>query len=178
MKTVSVTVKCRIDKKTFRRFALFDAFRLKKRARLPLLFLLIMTVFSVICYVSGKNESWLIGSVLLLIGLGMPAVYFGSYISGVNKQADQLKMDKPRAMYTLQLSPDGVNIHNDLKAEENVSLPWDKVWGVVFVRDAVYFYAHPSRAFILPKGQAEPDDDALRRLITSCLPANKVTDKR
>ena len=178
MKTNSVTVRCRIDKKTFLRFALFDTFRLKKHGRLPVLFFLIMLAFSLVCFFSGKSESGLLGGVLLLLGIGMPAVYVGSFLSGVKKQADKLKLDRPRPMYTLMLDPDGITVRNDYKAEENVSLSWDRVWGAVRVRGAVYLYATPARAFILPEGQSEPDDDALFRLLSSCLPKNKLTDKR
>ena len=178
MKTTTVTVRCRIDTKLFRHFALFDTFRLKKHGRLPLIFMLIMLLFSGICFFSGKPQSWLPGTLLLLIGLGMPAVYVGSFLSGVKKQADKLKLKTPRAMYTVTLSSEGVNIRNDFKAEENVNLPWDKVWGAVRVKGAVYLYATPARAFILPEGQAEPDDAMLWSLLGSCLPKNKLTDKR
>lgn len=178
MKTTAVTVRCRIDEKCFRRFALFDTFYLKKRGRLPLFFLLIMAVFSGVCFFSGKPQSWLPGVLLLLIGLGMPAVYVGTFLSGVKKQSKQLGLKTPRAMYTVVLRPDGINIRNDYKAEENVNLTWDKVWGAVRRKGDVYLYATPNRAFILPKGQAEPDDDALWALLASCLPANKLTDKR
>ena len=178
MKTTAVTVRCRIDAKCFRKFAMFDTFRLKKRGRLPLLFMLIMLVFSGICFFSGKPQSWLPGVLLLLIGLGMPAVYVGTFLSGVNKQAKQLGMKTPRAMYTVVLRPEGVNIRNDYKAEENVNLNWDQIWGAVRLRGDVYLYATQSRAFILPSGQAEPDDGALWALLKASLPANKLTDKR
>ena len=178
MKTNTVTVRCRIDQKCFRKFALFDTFRLKKRGKLPALFLLIMLAFSGVCFFSGKPQSWLPGVLLLLIGLGMPAVYVGTFLSGVNRQSKQLGLKTPRAMYTVVLKPEGVNIRNDYKAEENVNLSWDQVWGAVRYRDDVYLYATPSRAFILPKGQAEPDDGALWALLTQCLPQNKLTEKR
>ena len=174
----SVTVHCRIDEKTFRRFALFDTFRLKKHWRLPTIFAAIMVGFAVVCYCSGKPQSGLLGTVLAVIGLGMPAVYVGTFLSQIKKKAKALKLEKPRAMYTVVLEEEDVNIHNDFKQEANVILPWDKIWGVVRVRKAIYLYAVASRAFILPDGQADAEPDGVWQYLKDHLAADKVTDKR
>ncbi|MDO5436430.1 MAG: hypothetical protein Q4G19_08685 [Clostridia bacterium] len=173
-----ITYHCRIDRKIFRRFAVFDTFILHKRWRLPAIFALIMTAFAIVCFLSGKQQSWLPGTILLVIGLGMPAVYAGTFLSQVNKKAAALKLDKPRAMYTVVLSSGDVNIHNDFKQEQNVVLPWEKVWGAVRVRDAVYLYAVPSRAFILPDGQADAPAGEVWAFLGECLPKDKLTVKK
>lgn len=174
----SVTVHCRIDEKTFRHFALFDTFRLKKHWRLPTIFAVIMVGFGVVCYCSGKPQSGLLGTVLTVIGLGMPAVYIGTFLSQVKKKAQALKLEKPRAMYTVVLEEENVNIHNDFRQESNVILPWDKVWGVVRVKNAIYLYATAARAFILPDGQADAEPDEIWQYLRDHLPPEKLTDKR
>lgn len=173
--TQEIRVHCRIDRKIFQRFALFDTFRLHKRWRLPVLFAGIMTVFALVCFLSGKDQSWLPGILLLCIGLGMPAVYLGTFLSQVRKKAAALKLEKPRAMYTVTLSDADVRIHNDFRQEEDVILPWEKLWGVIRVREAIYLYALPSRAFILPDGQADVPPEQLWAFIAKHLPEEKRT---
>ena len=170
----NITVRCRIDEKTFRDFAMFDTFRLRKRWRLPAGFLALMLVFAVVCFVSGKREGWLPGTILAVIGIGMPAVYIGSFLSQVKKKAAALKLKKPRAMYTLSLTDTDGTIHNDFKAEENVTLPWEKLWGAARVKGAIYLYATPQKAFILPDGQADAEDAAVYDYLKKHLPAGKM----
>lgn len=174
----TITIHSKIDKKIFTRFALFDTFILNKKWRLPVLFAGIMSVFSVICFLSSKKQSWLPGTLLLIIGIGMPAVYLGTFLSQVRKKAAALKMDKPRAMYTVTLSGTDINIHNDFKQEQNVVLPWEKVWGAVRVRDAVYLYAVRTRAFILPDGQGDANPSEVWAYMTDHLPPEKLTVRK
>lgn len=111
-----ITIHVKMDRQTFRRFALFDTFRLKKRWCKPALFCAILLVFAAVAFAAGREQSALIGSVLLLVGLGLPAVYVGTYLSQLNAQAKKLRLDPPRPVYTLRLAQEGVTIQNDMKA--------------------------------------------------------------
>lgn len=64
-----ITIHVKMDRQTFRRFALFDTFRLKKRWCKPALFCAILLVFAAVAFAAGREQSALIGSVLLLVGL-------------------------------------------------------------------------------------------------------------
>ena len=82
-----ITVPVKLDEKTFKRFARFDMLRLRKRWVRPAVFAVILTAFAAAALLSGKKEAGMIASVLLVIGLGLPIVYIGSFLSQVNMQA-------------------------------------------------------------------------------------------
>ena len=126
MKKSVITVSVHMDYKTLREFSMFDTFVLKKHWIRPAVFGAIFLIFAVVCFAAaGKEQNWLLGTVMLLIGLGMPAVYVGMFLSGVKGQAKKLKL--PRKVYTLTFSKSGVHISNDLKPEEQVDLEWQKI---------------------------------------------------
>src|SRR5699024_10480516 len=150
-----ITIHVKMDRQTFRRFALFDTFRLKKRWCKPALFCAILLVFAAVAFVAGREQSALIGSVLLLVGLGLPAVYVGTYLSQLNAQAKKLRLDPPRPVYTLRLAQEGVTIQNDMKAEATVSLEWKNIHAAWRDKGCIYLYATLARAFLLPDGQAD-----------------------
>jgi len=160
MKKSVITVPVRMDYKTLRDFSLFDTFLLKKHWIRPAIFGGIFLVFAIICFAAtNKEQNWLLGTVMLLIGLGMPAVYVGMFLSGVKGQAKKLKL--PRRVYTLNFSSSGVHIANDLKPDEQVDLDWKKIPAAFRCKKAIYLYAAPTRAFILPDGQGDATSDEL-----------------
>ena len=174
----NITVHVKMDRKILRSFALFDTFLLRKRWIKPAIFGGAFLIFALICFLAtDKEQNTLLGTVMLLIGLGMPAVYVGMFLSGVKSQAKKLRLDPPRAVYTLTFSPENVKIHNDLKVEEDVTLPWDKIPAAFRVRNAVYLYAAPTRAFILPDGQADAPADELWRMIVEKLPKGRASTR-
>ena len=75
----------------------------------------------------------------------------------------------------MTLTGNNVTIHNEYKSEADVTLPWEKIYGAVRVKEAVYLYAVRTRAFILPDGQSDGDAWAL---LKSVLPQNKLIDRR
>lgn len=173
MRASNVQYKVRMDQKTFRAFAAYDTFRLKKHARLPVIFLLIMAAFAAVAIASGKPQSWLIAGVLLLVGLGMPAMYAFTFFSQVKKQGQALKLDAPRLVYTVTLAEGHILIHNELRKEEDVRLKWDQLYRVIIRRDCVYLYAVPQKAFVLPDRDADCGAYAARAFIRSHMPGNK-----
>ena len=88
----TIVIPVRLDEKTFKRFARFDAFILRKKWIKPLVFSLILVAFSLVALFARKAQSGLIAAVLLTVGLGLPVVYFGSFLSQVNMQAVRLKL--------------------------------------------------------------------------------------
>ena len=164
-----IQYRVRMDQKTFRAFALYDTFRLKKHARLPVAFFGIMAAFAVVALLSGKPQSGLIAAVLLAVGLGMPALYAGTFLRQVRKQGQALKLDKPRPVYTVTLDRDAITVHNDLKAEADQRLEWDALYKVIRRKDGFYLYAVPQKAFILPDRDADCDAGEACRFMQSCL---------
>ena len=154
-----ITIPVRLDEKTFRRFSRFDALRLRKRWVRPVGFALILAAFAAVALLSRKPQAAMLAAVLLVVGLGLPLVYFGTFFSQVNMKAADL--DPPRAVYTVRLDYEGVRVTNDRKAEESVSLKWGQLAAAYRTKGCVYLYVNPARAFLLPDGQADVPDDAL-----------------
>ena len=141
-----ITVPVKLDAKTFKRFSRFDMLRLRKRWVRPVVFALILMAFA---------------AVLLVVGLGLPLVYFGTFFSQVNMQAENQGLDQPRRVYTVRLSWEGVDVTNDRKQGEHVALKWSQLSAAYRVKGCVYLYASPARAYLLPDGQASVSQDAL-----------------
>ena len=92
----TIVIPVRLNEKTFRRFARFDMLRLRKRWVRPALFALILCAFAFVALISRKPQSGMIAAVLLAIGLGLPLIYVGMFLSQVNLQADKWKLGKGR----------------------------------------------------------------------------------
>ena len=170
-----ITVRVKMDYKTLRAFSLFDTFLLKKAWIRPAWFGAIFLLFALICFcLTGKEQNVFMGVVLTVIGLGMPLVYVMMYLSGVKQQAQKLKL--PRSVYTLVLSADGIVINNNMKNEETVHLEWARVFALYRRRGAIYLYVAPTKAFILPDGQADATQDELWAMLTEL--ATKAREKK
>jgi len=179
MKKEVITARVRMDYKTLRAFSLFDTFLLRKHWIKPTFFGGAFVIFAIICFATvDKEQNWLLGLVMLLIGLGMPAVYGGMFFSQVKAQAKKLRLDPPRRVYTLEISDECVTVTNDLKAEEKVTLEWQKSPAAFRRKGAIYLYAAGSRAFILPDGQADASPDQLWDMMKRNLREGRAVDKR
>ena len=150
-----MTTHVKLDAAAFRKFAIFDNLLLRRRWTRPIIFFLILTAFSVVCFLLKKEQSALIGTVLFLVAVLMPLTYFGTFFYQIHTQIKTLKLKTPQAFYTLRFSPEGIQIENDRKKEETQNLPWDKVYAVYRVAGFIYLYATPTRAFLLPDGQTD-----------------------
>ena len=88
MKQISIHVPVQIDGAVFRRFALFDTFQRQKLWRRPALFALILTVSSALCYSRYPQEgSLLLGTILAVLGLALPLIWYLSYEHSLHTQA-------------------------------------------------------------------------------------------
>ena len=159
MKSREITIRVRLDAKTFRRFSCFDMLRLRKRWLRPALFALILIAFAAVALASGREQAGMLAAVLLVVGLGLPLVYFGTFLSQVNMRAAELT--PPKAVYTVRLSFEGVEVTNDQKPEERVPLKWSQLAAAYRAKGCVYLYVNPARAFLLPDGQSDASDEAL-----------------
>lgn len=170
----TITAHVKMDEKTLRRFAFFNDILLRGRFIRPLVFAAIMLTFGIICFSARREGSVLLGTVLTVIGLGLPLVYFGTFFAQVKGQAKKLRLSPPRAVYTLAFGANGVHIKNDMRQEEEVDLPWDKAFAAYRRRQEIYFYAAPTRAFILPDGQADASPDELWAMLEARMPEGRT----
>lgn len=156
-----IVIAVKLDEKTFKRFARFDLFILRRRWVRPLLFSILLTAFAVIALLTRREQSGLIAAVLLTVGFGLPLVYFGTFLSQVNMQAVRQRLDPPRPVYTVRLTPDGIEAENRQKKEDPLRLSWAETRRAFRAKDCIYLYVSPVKALLLPRGQADADDDAV-----------------
>lgn len=164
-----IHISVELDQKTFRRFALYDTFRRQKRWRLPVGFAGILLAFAVYLFLqTDKPQSGLMGGVLAAIGLSMPIIYFVSYY--ISLRENVIKHCLPRVVYSLTLTDTDVTVRSGGAKEEQQTLPWDTLFAARRVKGAIYLYALPTRAFLLPDGQADVSADHLWAFLQEKLP--------
>ena len=178
MQTGTVTVHVRINAGIFRRFALFDAFRLKRRWVSPAVFCAVFLALSFLCMASGRAQAGLIGTLLQVIGLGLPVCYVLSFLLQVHDQCRRLGLKPLRPAYTLHLGETQLRVINDMQREPEVVLPYAGLLGVWRASGAYYLYAAPARAFILPDGQCALSPAELYDLFRERLPGGALHGRR
>ena len=117
--------------------------------------------------------SGLIAAVLLAVGLGLPIVYVGMFLSQVNLQADKWKLGKGRPVYTVTLRSRDFTVISDQKAGEAVTVDWKDAAQAFRMPGCIYLYASPAKAFLLPDGQADAPDREVWAMIMTHLGADK-----
>lgn len=172
-----IVIPVRLDEKTFRRFAWFDMFILRKRWVRPVVFSGVMIAFAAAALFTRREQSGLIAAVLLAVGVGLPVVYFGSFLSQVNMQAMRSRLNPPRRVYTVELREEGIRVVNNQKKEDPLTLPWQDIPQAFRARGCVYLYVTPQKAFLLPSGQASVSDDQVWECLNQRLGAGKCVSK-
>lgn len=159
----------------FRRFTMFDILKRRKMWRSPVTFASILGGCACICYIMHHVDgAILLGSVLLAVGLGMPAVYFSTFFSSLSKEIKNQNLKNPRLVYTLELTDktDGIFIRNKT---EKATYKWEQVFHVYRDKSATYLFLSATRGFILPHDCIPDGEEALWNLLASKLPANRCT---
>lgn len=159
----------------FRRFTMFDMLKRRKVWKSPATFAGILGFCACICFIMHHVEgAIMLGCVLLLVGLGMPAVYFGTFFSSLSKQVLAYGLKRPQHVYTLELTEKakGISITNE---KEKADYEWKKVHHVYRDTLATYLFMTPERAFLLPHTCIEEGEEALWELICKKVPQEKRT---
>lgn len=162
-----------LDEGEFKRFSWFDALRHKKVWRRPALFAVILGASAVACFaLHDRRGAVLLGGVLLMVALGLPAAYFLSFYLSLHRQSAELAGGK--YVYTIGLHDDGRGITVD-NGNEHTAYPWEQVYHVYRTETASYLYITPQRAYLIPHDCAGKDIDRLWALIQRRVPADRQT---
>lgn len=171
-------VEVRLNEKDFFRFSLFDAFSRNRVWLRPAVFAAILGVCAAVCFVLHQRRgAVLLGSVLLIVALGLPAAYFLSFFLSLRRQARAQELARGKYVYTLELhdGEEGISVDN---GRERAAFPWAQVFHAYRRPDAAYLYVTPQRAFLLPDHCAQGAADALWALIERRLPEPRRTDHK
>lgn len=179
----ALTVPVQIDTGIFRDFAAFDVLQRQKRWQRPLLFAVIMLVFAVICFtqVGTRDGAALLGTVLAVVAIGLPLVYFGMFFRSVNQQAKKMGLSARKDAYRVELDAAGVRMWpagRQDKEDAAVSRPWAELYGAWRTPGAIYLYINATQAYLLPADQIPGGTEAAWALLGSCLPAEKLHTTR
>ena len=170
-----IKVPVKLDARMFRHFACYDAFRKQKRWIRPVVFSFLFVAFAFIALFVNKEESGMIVAVLLVIGIGLPVIWLGIFLSQVNIQAEKFRLSPDRIVYTVILSDQGIRVENNLREEKPLSLPWSHEWHAIRHKHCTYLYITSQKAFLLPDGQADVPDHEMWEMIASCI--GRLLDK-
>ena len=179
MSRSKITVRVKMDGKTFRRFAMYDTFVKNKRWHSPAIFGAIMCTAAVICYIMNHVDgAVMLGTVLMVLGLGMPAVYVGSFLSSISSSIRAQKL--PRLVYEVELSDreDGVFIRSLNVKNEHMTLKWAQMHTAHRDKGCIYLYALPTKAFLLPDGQADASPDEVWEMLVRNMPKPPEAKKK
>ena len=178
----TITVPVEMTAQRFRAFAAFDTFRHRKHWRRPALFAVIMLALAVLCFVRAEQQhgAVILGILLAVVGVGMPAVYVGGFFHSVSEQIHRMGLTRPRIAYRVELGPDGVTVHMPGRQQKaaDATVAWANVWGVYRTAEALYLYVRYDQAYILPADQVRGGSDALWELCSRMLPAEKLHNCR
>lgn len=167
-----------LDEKLFRRFTMFDILKRRKYWRSPVTFASILSVCAIICFIMNHVDgAVLLGSVLLVVGLGMPLVYFTTFFFSLREEVKKQELKTPRLVYTLTLTDKARGIEID-NGKEHAVYEWKQVFHAYRNTDATYLFLSPMQAFLLPHDYIAEGDDGLWELIEKKVPADRRTDIR
>jgi len=167
-----------LEKAVFRRFTMFDILSRRKLWRSPVCFAAILGVCACICFAMRHVDgAVLLGSILLIVGLGMPCVYFSTFFLSLRRHIAASGLDTPRLVYTLELTrdDDGVHVRNDT---EHAAYRWKDVYHIYRDTAATYLFMTADRAFLLPDACLETTPGELWQFLRSMVPEEKCTDLR
>lgn len=137
----TITLRSTIDPDTYRRFALYDVIKVKRNWIRPVIFAAAFVILSVIAFVRKLRIP---GILLLVIGFGLPAVYYWTFYRSVLRSANQY--DGRKKAYTVTLDDRGVTVS---KGRQNVTHEWSSIHSAHRLKTCICIYTDPAHAILL-----------------------------
>ncbi len=170
---LNMTIDCLLDAKTFKDFTFFNIIKRLKYYKSPVIFACILTFCAAICFIMYKIDgAILLGTILLVVGLGMPIFYFTTFFISLKKQVKAQNLENPRLVYsiTLENKEEGISISND---KEKASYKWEQVYHVYYAKNCIYLFMTKDRAFLLPNNSIKDKKSVVSLIDKKC--KGKVT---
>ena len=147
MKEEKLTIPSKISGAQFREFAAFDTLRHRKGWRRPAMFAAFFAgVAGLAFHRAGRMQgAALLGCVLLAVGFGLPAVYFGNFFRSVRRCAQSIDPDE--AAYTLTLTDSEISVK---KGKQSASYEWSRLHSACRLKHGICLYLDEAHALLLP----------------------------
>lgn len=171
------TVDVWLDAKTFQHFSIFNSITKDRRWVRPAVFAAVFCALAIICFVfqSQATQAVLLGVVLLIVGLGLPLVYFGTYFMTLRRRTEELKLkNKKQHAYCVTLASGKDGIHVTTPKGDEKCFQWKESIGAYRVNEAIYLYVEPGRVYILPNEYTGEQMEDIWGLIKEQMPKNTV----
>lgn len=169
-----LVIESNITGQQFGRFAMYDTFVRRRAWRAPALFALMMSGFALVCFTLArdKEQSSLLGLVLLSVGLVLPTVWVFMYVLSVRRQIKKFGLSIYKVQYLIEPDRDGIRV---TKGKEKADFSYKAVTMLVKDKGCSYLYVDKGRAFLLP--EREKNREALA-FLESRLPPEKIKKTR
>lgn len=168
-----------LDEKSYRSFALFDRLIRTGNWKRPLAFFSIFVLLAMVSFIAaalGKQGALLLGSVLLMIGIVIPATHYYRFISGLSQWVSRLglKGKNKRYAYTLAFmeNPRALTVYDANK--KSLVFPWKDFHGVWCRKEAVYLYVEAGKAYILPSSVEDGIKNAALVRLLHVVPKERI----
>lgn len=177
MEQKELVVPARVSPAMFHEFGLYDTFSRQKKWRPPLVFALILSVSAGVCFtqVGRVQSAALLGAVLLIVGLGLPAVYVLTFLHSLTRQEKLLARNPDAIAYTLHLGEAGFTV---LQGKEKMEHTWDDVILACRLERCMCLYVGPRRSYLLPGEAGDRTAEAAWARITQHVSAQRCVDRR
>ncbi len=162
---------CEIDAAALREYAVYDTLVRRKRWVSPAVFAAILGAFAVVCFAASRTRPGgvLLGTVLLTIGLGLPAIYIGTYLQSVRKQLRKMADTGSKVTFTVRLAPQGITM---TRGEQEQTWSWKKVRLVHRLRRSIAVYPEENQAFLIGGGSINLS--AAWNMLVDRLPTDRI----
>ena len=153
-----IKIESYIDERTFRRFKIFHVFRLYKAWKSPVIFASILCVSAIICFIKRATDGALfLGSILVLIGLTLPVVWFSTFFASLRKECKRWNLNPPRLVYTFELDDSDAGIHVANEKQRAV-YRWDIAGKAYLDEGCIYLFMTADQAFLLPYKEEQREE--------------------
>ncbi len=166
-----------LDEKTYRSFAVFDGLIRTGSWRRPAWFAGVFTALAAVSFAVAalRQQGWLLGAVLLLVGLGLPASYFGRFFGSVNQRVRRLRLDKgSRRAYCLSLEEQPGSLLVTAPPAAPLTFSLQEAFGAWLRKDAIYLYVQEEKVYILPETCAPEGLGPLWARLHALMPADRL----
>lgn len=162
-----MTIAVRLSESHYRQFLIFNVLKRQKLYTSPVIFASILTFSAIVCFLMHHIEgAVLLGSVLLVVGWGVPVVYLTTFFASLKKQVAMQKLNPPRLVYTLHFEEDSevFEISND---KERARYRWRDVFHAYYETDSIYLFITKDKAFLLPLALLDSTDEVWNLIVAN-----------
>lgn len=123
---------------------------------------------------------FLLGVFLMVTGMFVPSMYFRKFYASINDQIKRMNIEKPRHVYSIELSsdPDGIVYYHPKEKTPAGKYSWDAIDGVWRTEKAVYLYVDPKRALLIPDNSKNMTQNEVWEFVKVHVPQEKLHDER